>query len=182
MSIIGSTMSPSTSTLEHLLNKWRKSNSNSKWLFIITDCFTVTIPGIFPLSQLPEKVTLVALMLLLVVRWWKVHSLHKNKTISVQQMLIVTGGTGPDGDLASTEVACVVKLTELWCFYFLCRWCGKVEQVVGARWTFIIAKFVDVSFQVGSLPTPRMGVAGASMDGVLHVSGGSDFTSVQSWS
>ena len=34
-------------------------------------------------------------------------------TISVQQMLIVTGGAGPDGDLASTEVACVVKLTEL---------------------------------------------------------------------
>ena len=31
----------------------------------------------------------------------------KKKTISVQQMLIVTGGTGPDGDLASTEVACI---------------------------------------------------------------------------
>ena len=109
MSIIGSTMSPSTSTLEHLLNKWRKSKRNSKWLFIITDCFTVTVSGFFPLSQLPEKVTLVALMLLLVVRWWKVHYLQsvKNKTISVQQMLIVTGGTGPDGDLASTEVACV---------------------------------------------------------------------------
>ena len=39
---------------------------------------------------------------------------------------------------------------------------------------------VQVSFQVGSLPTQRMGVAGASMAGVLHVSGGSDFTSVQS--
>ena len=32
---------------------------------------------------------------------------NKNKIISVQQMLIVTGGTGPDGDLASTEVACI---------------------------------------------------------------------------
>ena len=40
-------------------------------------------------------------------------AIYKKKTISVQQMLIVTGGTGPDGDLASTEVACIWKLTKL---------------------------------------------------------------------
>ena len=33
--------------------------------------------------------------------------------------------------------------------------------------------------QVGVLPTPRWGVTGASIEGILHVSGGSDSPSVQ---